>query len=296
MNRHNLRRGAFSVLVATMLFSVMGAIVKRASAELSTEMVVFLRSALSLLALLPLILHRGGIALVRTTRVRAHLFRAVFGLAAMYCFFYAIGRMPLADAVLLNYSAPLFIPFFAWLGLEERVSPRLIGIVALGFVGIALILKPGFGLFTPVALIGLASGILAAMAMVGIRRLSRSEPATRTVFYFSLLSTLISAVPLLWGWQTPPMHLWPALALMGVCGALAQLFLTRGYGFAPAGHVGPFTYTIVIFAAFWGWWFWGEVPDALSVVGAAIVCAAGVLTIRYGDIRTAPAAERIVAK
>jgi drug/metabolite transporter (DMT)-like permease len=291
MRASNIRRGALSVLAATLLFSAMGAMVKRASAELPNEMVVFFRSAISLLVLLPWIMHRGGVRILRTERLGAHLMRALFGLAAMYCFFYAIGFLPLADAVLLNYSAPLFIPFFATVVLRERVPRAIWFAILLGFVGIAMILKPGMALFTPAALIGLVSGILAAMAMVGIRGLSSSEPATRTVFYFSLVCTIVSAVPLLWAWQTPNPHLWGVLITMGACGSLAQLFLTRAYGFAPAAQVGPFTYATVVFAALLGWWFWDEVPDLLSAFGATIVCLAGVLTIRFAGVKTAPATD-----
>jgi drug/metabolite transporter (DMT)-like permease len=282
MQTTNLRRGAASMIVAAVLFAGMGAFVKRAAAELPNEMVVFFRSAFGLLALLPWLLRRDAPSL-RTQRLGAHVGRSLIGLGSMACFFYAIPRMPLGEAVLLNYSAPLFIPLIAWAWLREPVSARLFAVIGLGFIGIALILKPGLGLFTPAAIIGLISGVLAAIAMTGARELTRTEPSTRIVFYFTLTCTLASSVPLLWAWNTPPAHLWMPLLGAGVCASAAQLFMVRAYALAPASQSGPFMYATIVFAALLGWMVWGEVPDLLSLVGAVVVCAAGVLMIRHRD-------------
>lgn len=284
MRVDDLRRGALLMLASGLLFSGMGAMVKYLSAELPNEMVVFFRSAMGLLALLPWVLHRG-LGQLKTKRLRAHLGRGLAGVTAMYCYFYAIAHLPLSEAVLLNYSTPLFIPFIAALWLGERVSPRLWAAIVTGFVGIVLILKPGLDLFAPASLIGVASGVFGALAMVSIRRLTHTEPTLRIVFYFSLVCTVVSAVPLLWRWQTPDPGLWAVLILMGALASLAQLLLTRAYSHAPAAQVGPFTYSTVVFAATIGWAFWGEIPDGLSFVGTALVCLAGILTIRFAGQR-----------
>lgn len=236
------------------------------------------------LALLPWALHRG-LGQLKTTDLPGHIGRDLAGVSAMYCYFYASAHLPLAEAVLLNYSMPLFIPFIAALWLGEQVSPRLWAAIGVGFAGIVLILKPGLSLFTPVSLIGLASGLFAALAMVSIRRLSKTEPTLRIVFYFSLVSTVVSAAPLIWRWQTPDPGLWALLIGMGALASLAQLLLTRACSHAPAAQVGPFTYSTVVFAAAIGWIFWSEIPDLLSFGGTALVCLAGVPTIRLAGQR-----------
>jgi drug/metabolite transporter (DMT)-like permease len=280
MTAHDdLRRGALYMLGSTALFATMGVLIKIVSARLPNEMVVFFRSFMGLLALLPLVWDRGGWRVLRTRHPGPHLTRALAGLAAMYCYFYAIAHMPLAEATLLNYSTPLFTPFIAYLWLGERVARGLKLAIALGFAGILLILRPGLSLFTPVALVGVASGVFAAIAMVSIRGLSRSEPATRIVFYFSAVSSAVSAVPLAWSWRTPEPGLWLPLVLMGLVASVAQLLLTRAYACAPAAQVGPFTYATVVFAAFFGWLFWSEIPDALSFAGAVLVGLGGILAI-----------------
>ena len=121
----------------------------------------------------------------------------------MYCFFYAIAHMPLADAMLLKLSAPLFIPLVALFWLGERFTWHVVAALATGFAGVSLILVPDFDRMAPVAMIALMGGALAAVAKVTVRRLSATEPAARTVFYFSAIGTLASIVPLFWLWDTP---------------------------------------------------------------------------------------------
>ena len=290
MHSDNLRRGALLMIVSGLLFSATGALVKYISAHLPSEMVVFFRSAMGLLTLLPWV-WRHGFHQLKTKRLRGHLLRGLAGVTAMYCYFFTIGHLSLAEAVLLNYSTPLFIPFIAALWLGEKFSARLWVAISTGFAGILLILKPGLALFTPVSLIGVASGMFAALAMVSIRRLTRSEPTLRIVFYFSAVCTAVSAVPLLWRWQTPEPGLWILLMLVGAVASLAQWFLTRAYAHAPAAQVGPFTYSTVVFAAAIGWLFWGEVLDVLSFAGALLVCLAGILTIRLAGRKAVPLTE-----
>ncbi len=290
MPRDDLKRGAAFMIASGALFAGMGAIVKLLSESLPNEMVVFFRSAIGLVVLLPWLWHRAHS--LKTEYLRIHLTRGLAGLAAMYCYFYAIAHLHLAEATLLNYSTPLFIPFIAWMWLREGIAPKLWWAIIIGFIGILLILKPGLDLFSAASVIGLASGVFAALAMVSIRRLSHTEPTSRIVFYFSLVCTVGSALPLWWYWRTPEPQLWLWLVAMGALASAAQMLLTRAYAYAPAAQVGPFTYITVIFAAIAAWIFWGEILDVMSVAGAALVCLGGVLTIRFvGRRATVPPAD-----
>lgn len=274
----SLRRGAFYAMQAAAGFSLTGALIKAAADALPNEVIVFVRCAVGLLALLPWVLRTGWRPAIATQRWGGHLLRAGFGVCAMYCFFYAIAHLHLAEAMLLTYSTPLWIPFIAWAWIGER-PPWLIWPASLiGLAGIALIVQPGSQPVDPVAgLIGAASGMLAACAMVGIRRISDTEPPARIVFYFGLLSTAVTAVPLLWTWQTPTPKAWLLLIGAGLFATHAQLNLTRAYGCAPAALIGPFTYLSVVFAGLLAWLFWGEVLDHTSLVGVALVILTCVL-------------------
>ena len=273
----DLRRGAVFALCAAAAFSVTGVCVKAAAAHVPNEVVVFFRSAISLLALLPWMMQRG-LASLRSQRLGGHLWRSAFGVSAMYAFFYAIGHLRLAEAMLLTYSTPLFIPFIAWFWIGEKPPVIVYPAALTGLVGIAFIVKPGAGDINLFAgFVGICSGVLAACAMVSIRRISDTEPAPRIVFYFAAAATLISAIPLLWAWQTPDAPTLLQLIGAGLFATAGQLCLTRAYSLAPAARVGPFTYAAVIFSAILAWIIWDERIDAWSAVGALLVIATCVM-------------------
>jgi drug/metabolite transporter (DMT)-like permease len=287
MQNQNHSRGALLAALAAVMFACMGASIKAASAELPNEVVVFFRNLFGLAVLLPW-LARSGTAVLATRRLHEHVLRTLTGLGAMYCFFYTIAHMHLAEAILLNFTAPLFVPFIALLWLGERLTREAVWAMIIGFAGVALILKPGMELFSPVALVGLASGALAAWAVVGVRRMSDTEPTTRIVFYYSTIATGVSAVPLAWSWQAPEPRLWLLLLAAGLFATAGQLLMTRGYSLGPAARIGPFTYSSVAFAALLGWMLWGEVPDPLSLGGVTLVCVAGIIALRRGPRRLGP--------
>lgn len=270
--------GALCMITAGLLFAAVGSVVKTASVSLPTEMTVFFRNAFGLLALVPW-LFRLGLQNLPTRTWKEHFTRSLWGLLAMYCSFYSIAHMRLADALLLNYTSPFFIPLVAKIWLKEPVPKGMNGILLLGFAGVALILKPGTDLFQPVALVALLTGVLAAIAQVNIRKLAVHEPTIRIVFYFALVSSLLSAPPLARVWQNPTLPVWGLALLLGGLATAAQLFLTKSYSLAPAARVGPFIYSTVVFGGVLDWIFWGQLPDWLSVLGAALVIAAGVLAM-----------------
>ncbi len=275
----SLGRGALLVVLASAMFAVMGAGIKTVSSALPVEMIVFFHNLFGLICLAPWLLRVGAVGLT-TRRFPSHTIRTMSGLAAMYCFFFALGRLQLGEAVLLNFSAPLFIPLLAFLWLREPVTRDLVWALGVGLAGITLILKPTAGIINPVALVGLFSGLLAAVATVSVRGLSRTEPPERIVFYFAGLGTLVSGVPVPLSWVTPDGTQWITLIAIGVFATGGQVFLTRGITLVPAAQVGPFTYSSVVFAAVIGWVIWGEVLDLMTGLGGALVCAGGVLVLR----------------
>ncbi len=278
MDKQHLR-GAYCALLASLMFAIMGTGVRHATAELPFEIAVFLRNSFGLLFLLPWLYPRG-ITQLKTRRLGAHVVRSLSGLTAMYMFFYAIAHLQLAEAVLLNYSSPIFIAIIALLWLGERPSAKLIAAIFIGFIGLCFILKPGIHIFKAAAWIGLLSAIFAAVAMVTIRDLSSTEPTLRIVFYFSLTSTLISAMPLYWIWQTPTLQTLLIMAGAGAAATCAQLLLTYSYSLAPAAQIGPYTYSTVVFAAIFGWIIWAEQPDIYTLIGALLVIIAGSMTLQ----------------
>jgi drug/metabolite transporter (DMT)-like permease len=279
----SLIRGAAFIVLGELCFASMGVGIRAVSTELPNEVIVFARNLIGLTLLLPW-LARRGIGGLATSVPALHLLRAAAGLAAMYCFFYAIAAMPLAEAMLLKLTAPIFMPIIAVLWLHERVTPLLALALGVGFAGVAVILDPSVGdgavSISPVAVIGLLGGVLAALAKVTVRRLSRTEPPTRIVFYFALVAMSISALPLAWSWQTPSPAAALGLLAIGVAATLGQLALTRGLSLAPASRMGVFGYSAVVFGAAYGWLIWDEPLTWSTIIGTLLIACAGLLAAR----------------
>ena len=283
--------GALFILCAELLFASMGATVKALSdSGIASEVSVFMRNLFGLIIISPL-LFRGGMKLIRTDIPHLHLLRALAGLSAMYCFFYALSNIALAESMLLKMTSPLFMPLIAAAWLGERIFRLTLFAVGLGFAGVLIVLQPG-GEFNIVALIGLLGGALAALAKTSLRRLGQSEPTVRVVFYFATTATVISAIPMAWFWQMPNSEQWRLMMMLGLFGTLAQLLLTRGYAIAPAGRMSPLTYTSVVFGAGFGYLFWNEIPGSSFIIGAVLIAIAGVLTLHHpGRLPRTPASD-----
>jgi drug/metabolite transporter (DMT)-like permease len=282
--RTDLPRAALYMASAGLLFAAMGVGIKLVSTELSNSMVVFFRNAVSVPVLLPWLLLQGRSGF-RTRDLTGHVIRGLGGLLAMYCFFYAIAHLRLADAILLNQSVPLFLPLVGRVWLDEPVPEGLWRVLAVGFAGLVLVLRPGSSLFATASLVGLLSAAIGAVAQVSIRRLTRTEPPARIVFYFALIGAL-GAAPGTWmTWHTPAPRTWAILLVIGLLGALGQLAMTRAYANAPAAQVGPFIFVGPVLAGLFDWWLWSLPPDPLFVIGAVLVVAAAVLTLRLAPVR-----------
>lgn len=273
------------MLVAAALFALMSVLVKHASATFSPAELVFYRSACGLVAIWVVIAisHRRLLAPLATVHFQSHVWRGLSGFGALVLFFYALARLPLATAVTLNYTAPLFLAALSAWWLHERHGRGLNGAVLLGFVGIVLLLRPQVqGHAWLPALAGLVSGMLAAVAYVNVKQLGKlGEPEWRVVFYFTLISAAGGAAWMaLAGYHRPQAGDWPWLAGIGVTATVAQLALTRAYHRGRTLAVGSLAYSTVGFSAVYGVLLFGERLPALAWIGMAVAAAAGVWAVR----------------
>ena len=277
-NSQSIVRGAFFIIASELSFALGAAIIKLVSESLPNESIVFFRNLFGLMILAPLLL-RNSTKSLQTDCLHIHLVRSVMGIGAMYCFFYAIAHLSLGNTMLLKSTIPLIIPFVSAVWLQENISHRVILAGILGFVGVFLILKPD-GDTNWVSLVALSSSVMAAIAFVSVRKLSATEPTLRIVSFFAIIALSISAVPLIWTWQTPTLGQCLLLMGVGLAKTIGQILLTRGYQNAPASSVGIFTYTSVIFGTFLGWLFWSELLDKNSFFGAVLIVLAGSIVVR----------------
>ena len=269
-------KGALLLVLGEGLLAVMAAMIKHLADTLPVEMIVFGRNLIGLAVLLPVLVASGGIRDLRTSHLRLHFIRGFTGVTAMFCFFFTIAHIPLAEAVLVKMTVPFFLPLVAWLWLNDRISGHTWAAIVLGFVGVGVILRADEGVVDPVMLVALAGAAIMSVAKVSIRRMAASEPPHRVVFYFSLFATLLSALLLLRVQQMPTgtEMLW--LLAIGSVAIAGQFAMTTAYQLARPGQVGVYNYSAVVWAAFLGWLFWGEtlvlstVLDTLLIIGAGI--------------------------
>ncbi|MGP4842657.1 DMT family transporter [Marinobacter sp. 1Y8] len=281
-----LYRGAACVLAGEMLLAIMGAIIKYLAPDLPNAVLVFLRNALGLMIITPIILLQAGPLALRTPHLRFHLMRAVIGVSAMYCYFFSLNNLALTEAVLLKLTAPFFIPIIALMWLKEATSSRIWLTIAIGFAGVLVLLDPQTARFDDYLFVaaGMLGALLGATAKVTIRRMGIAEPSARIVFYFGLFGSLVTAPAAMLNWVTPTTSQWLWLTGLALCATLAQILITTAYRIAPAGQIGQFTYSSVLFAALLGWIIFLEPTTEEQLIGCALIVGAGLMNLRQRQV------------
>jgi drug/metabolite transporter (DMT)-like permease len=284
------------MLFASFLFAAMGAAVKLASSLYSTSEIVMYRGFIGALLLYPMIrLQRGSF---RTPFPREHLWRSVVGVTSLWLWFYAIGKLPLATAVTLNYMAPIWLATYMfvtgwWHGKGLPEWPLALAIL-MSFVGVTLVLRPAVETHEWLGgVVAIASSVIAAMAYMQVRRLGQmGEPEYRVVFYFSVTMGFAGLVGSLLGngMATFRPQSWHGLGLMlavATSGLVAQIAMTRAYRIGKVLVVANLQYTGIIFSSLWGMVLWGDVFDWHVWLGMAVILASGIAATFYNTTRTA---------
>ena len=269
------------MLVASLLFACMGVCVKLAAQTHSAVEIVFYRSFLSLILMFGLVRWRG--VSLATQHWRWQVIRGCVGFSALFAYFYAITLLPLATAVTLNYTSAIFLAiylvFAGW-----RMSSGIFSALVLGLLGVILLLKPTLGADQLLGgLVGLGSGALAGMAYFSVRELgARGEPEGRTVFYFSLVSSVCAAVWL--GFvDIHAVDLRSGLLLLAVAtlATFAQLAMTRAYTRGKTLLAATLAYSTVIFSSLFGMWFWGEILDLSAWLAIGLIILSGIAATHF---------------
>lgn len=269
------------------LFGVMEALIKWKVADYPVHELVFFRAVFGLIPCFVMVWQAGGLKTLRTKRPGEHFLRSVVGLSAMWLVFSAYETMNLADVGAILFAAPLFLTAMAGPVLGEAVGARRWSAVLVGFVGVLLIVKPGTTALQPAAFGALGAAFLFAVAMALMRRLGTTENAATITFYLSVFISSVSLVLIaMLGWVAPTPGDFLAMAMIGLIGGTAQLFLTQSLRLGEAAVVSPLRYTSIIWSVLFGYIFWDALPDAMVVGGLAIVISSG-LYILHRETRLA---------
>ncbi len=290
--------GIAALCLGILIFSTQDAIIKAVSGDYAVTQAIVIRSVVAFPILLLFVHWEGGIRQIVSPRFWALSFRGLILLIAYTSYYLAFPALPLAEAIVLFFTAPFLVTFLAAPVLGERVQLKAVIALFVGFAGVLVILKPGFGFFEPAALLSLLSATTYALAMLFARKLGVSEPASVMAFYQNwvyLVGAGIMALSFHWAGLVTAEHrslaflirpwAWPdalSLVMMAACGviaAVAMSLLTEAYRMADASMVTVFEYTGMIWGPLWGFLFFAEVPPITTYIGMLLIMVAGLIVL-----------------
>lgn len=282
-------RGIALKLVSVGIFLAMQTLIKLAGSGVNPGQITFYRSAFALVPIMGYLIWRGDLRQAFVTESPfGHFRRGFIGVLSMGCGFYGLTKLPLPEWIAIGYAMPLFSVFFAWALLKEPVRIYRWTAVAVGLVGVLIISWPKLTLFRTAglgsgeaigALVVLFSAASAALAMIQIRILVRSEKTMTIVLYFSISSALLSLATLPFGWEWLDLRQTVYLVLAGFAGGVAQIFLTESYRHAEVSTIAPFEYSSILLGIGVSWLVFSEVPEVTMLIGTAITVSAGIYII-----------------
>ncbi|WP_298259195.1 DMT family transporter [uncultured Litoreibacter sp.] len=285
----NVTVAILSKLGAVVFFMGMATLIKIASVRVPPGEAVFFRSFFGLPIILGWIALRGELRSgLKTSNPMGHFWRGLVGVTAMSMGFAALGLLPLSEVKAIQYAQPVLVVIFAAMFLGEQVRAFRLTAVALGMIGVLIIMSPRLSAFSNAgadpflaigAILAFGSAVMAGLAHVFVRKLTMSEPTSAIVFWFACTASVLSLLTLPFGWVWPTMTEAAALVGAGVCGGIGQIFLTSSYRYADASVVAPFEYFSILLALAIGYFVFAEVPTAVMLIGIALIVCAGILII-----------------
>jgi drug/metabolite transporter (DMT)-like permease len=278
---------------ATFVFAASSAASKWLVQSYPIGEVLFTRNLVSLIVCAIFILPQTGLAVFRTQRLHHHLLRSASQGASQTFLLFAFTMMPLAGAIAINFSAPLFATLASALVLKEKVGGARWTALLVGFCGVLIVTQPGAGTFQIGALFALGNAVLYGSVTAGVRSMTRTESAeTLTLYQLAMLTAFFALfMPWTWIWPSPSDGVW--ILFNGTSNAIGQYWWTRALHLAPASAVAPFYYLSLIWASILGFLIWGEMPTLSLGIGSAIVVGSGLFLLwRETTVRRARMAAR----
>jgi len=283
----NVARAATLVSAGSLTLVVMATLVKYLGQDLPAMEILFFRSAIGFLFVLPLFA-RDPLEPLRTKRPGMHLVRGAIGAIGNACFFWTITHMLLADAMALQFSRPLFMIPLAMVLLGELADWRRTLVTMVGFVGILFYARPFTGGFDPAALVGALGALAGGLVVVCIKRLATTEPTRVIMFYYAFWNAVFALVPALLLWVTPSLPQLALLALIGFLGIAGQGMITHGLSMGEATVLVPLDYSRIVYSAILGYLLFSEVPGPWSFAGMALIVAASLYLVLTEKTRAPP--------
>jgi drug/metabolite transporter (DMT)-like permease len=267
-------RGILLMLITTIMFTAMHAAIRHVTKELPPLQASFFRAAFGALIFLPHIF-RNGFGFLHTERIGLHLLRSFLNAVSMFLFFTGLAVTMLSKVTALSFTSPLFMAVLSVIFLGERMRMRRWTATFLGFVGMLVIVRPGFIELDAGSLMIIASSAIWAVTMIVIKFLLKTETSFAVTGYAAIFVSLFALGPAIYVWQNPTLDSWLWMLFIGVVGASAQFLLAEALREADAGAIMPFDFLKLVWASLFGFYLFGEIPDAYTWAGAAIIFTSG---------------------
>ncbi len=279
-------RGVYWMIVSCIAFASMWVLIRYASRSVHAFEIVFFRNAIGTLVLVPMLLRNKG--LLRVDRFSIHIRRATSGFIATMGTFYAVAHAPLATALSINYTAPLFATAGAVILLGETIRVRRIAALVVGFVGMLVVVRPGALPMTPGVVAAMVSAVSTAFSIIAVRALVKSDDSRAVAAWSFILMTIPSLVVASFVWTWPPLATWPLLLAIGVAAAIGQLSMSRAFALAEASAILPYDFVRFGLVTVAGIALFGERYDTLTLVGGALILASTIyLALREAQLARA---------
>jgi len=286
-------RGILLMLVTTVMVTALHAAIRLVTVELPPLQAAFFRAAFGALIFLPHIFQHG-FGFLRTEKLGLHLLRSFLNAGAMFLFFTGLAVTALAKVTALSFTSPLFMAVLSVVFLGERMRIRRWTATLLGFIGMLVIVRPGFIELDAGSIMIICSAAIWSVTMIVIKILLRTDTSFTTTGYASIFLSLFALGPALYVWQTPTLDAWFWMLFIGVIGASAQFLLAEALRQADAGAIMPFDFAKLVWASMFGFYLFGEIPDAYTWAGALIIFASGSY-IAYRESSVARKERRVKA-
>lgn len=278
------RKGVLFAILSSLFFVLRSSIIKSTPVERVETLMVF-RFFLDLLILAPFFFKYRYF--LKTKRLRLYLGRSIAVAISIYCSIYGIRHLALSDAILLQYTLPLFIPLMHWIFYRKKASSKSVILLFLGFVSIFFLLKPNLHIFQIGSLASLSVGVMGAFMAVTSHELSKTEHIIAILFYCTLIAGFISIIPCLHSWEKIPISvLLIYIAPISILGLIQQYLIVRAYALASPHLVGSFVYFCVLFSALLGWLIWDETLGAVKVLSGIFLILCAVMMVRENRAKT----------
>ena len=271
--RSELLKAVGFMVCSAAMFACMAVMIRLASSQLHAFEIAFFRNFFGFVFAVPLLVHHG-LGILKTDKLSLYVGRCLIGIVSMLCGFYAIVHLPLAKAVTISYSTPLFVTILAVLFLGEMVRLRRWTAVFLGFIGVLVIMRPGAETFDANTLVALTAAVLSAIVAISIKVLSRTEKPDAIVLWTTMLWVPLSLVPALFVWTWPTGWTWAWIIGAGFFGTAGHMFWTRALKRGDASMLTPISFMQVPFVAVLAWWLFDETVTGWTAAGAAIIFVA----------------------